>query len=181
MRPIVRVVTLSLAAAAIAAPGAAQVERGDPVPLSQYATVQQAVAWASLDVEYRRPVARGRQLFGQLVPWDEVWTPAADSAAVLTTTAPLEVGGRNVPAGSYSIWMIPRESGPWTLILSRQARVFHAPYPGADHDEIRIDLPTREGDHIESVLFAFAWAEGPRTELQFRWGTTVLPIPITVR
>jgi len=159
----------------------AQVERGTPVPPSQYATVTQAVAWASIDVEYRRPVARGRELFGGLVPWDSVWTPAADSAAVLTTTAPLEIAGQRVEAGSYSIWVIPRASADWTLVVSREARVFHAPYPGPASDVARVDLPVREGEFTESVLFSFPWAEGEATELQLRWGTTVLPIPITVR
>ena len=174
-------VALPVALSGLATPVSAQVSRGDPVPPSQYATVSQAVAWSLLDVEYRRPVARGRELFGELVPWDEAWTPAADSAAVFTTTAPLLVADQPLDAGSYSVWLVPRDSGAWTLILSSAARVFHAPYPGASADALRVDLTPTTGEHVESVQFSFPWAEGQRTELHLRWGTTVLAIPIQVR
>ncbi|MDT8369393.1 MAG: DUF2911 domain-containing protein [Longimicrobiales bacterium] len=162
-------------------PLSGQVERGDPIPLSQHARVKQAVAWASIDLEYRRPVARGRELFGSLIPWDEAWTPAADSAVVFTTSAPLTVAGEPLAAGSYSLWLIPREAGPWTVIFSRNARVFHGPYPGPRRDALRVEVEPKRGEHVESVLFLFPWAEGPETELHFRWGETLLPIPITVR
>jgi len=170
-----------LFATLLPAPAAGQVERGDPIPLSQHATVAQAIGWGRVDVEYRRPVARGRDLFGELVPWGEIWTPSADSAVVLTTTTELAVAGESVPPGSYALWLVPRETGTWTLILSARARVFHAPYPGPESDVLRVDLPARDGEYFESVLFAFAWAEGPRAELQFRWGSTLLPIPLEVR
>jgi hypothetical protein len=164
-----------------ALPLSGQVQRGDPIPPSQHATVSQAVAWGRLTLEYRRPVARGRELFGSLVPWDEPWTPAADSAVVFTTTTPLVLADQPLDAGSYSLWLIPRETGPWTVVLSRAARVFHAPYPGEASDALRVLIDPVHGAHVESVQFTFPWAEGERTELHLQWGTTVLAIPIRVR
>ncbi len=174
--------TLLIAVSApLSGPLTAQVSRGDPIPPSQHATLSQAVGWARLSVEYRRPVARGRDLFGSLVPWAEPWTPAADSAALFTTTAPLDIGGQPLAAGSYSIWVVPRETGAWTVVFSNAARVFHAPYPGEASDALRIDVEPDQRPHVESVQFTFPWAEGERTELHLQWGTTALAIPILVR
>src|SRR5262249_57419522 len=60
---------------------------------SQLGTVSQSVASLKIDIVYRRPVARGRALFGALVPWGRDWTPSADSAARVTLSEPIEVNG----------------------------------------------------------------------------------------
>src|SRR6267378_3128808 len=98
-------------------------------PFSQRGSVTQNVAFTTIAVAYGRPVARGRTLFGQLVPWDSVWHPGADSATRITFNHPVTLEGREVRAGEYSLWLIPRASGPWTLILSKAAHTFHKPYP----------------------------------------------------
>src|SRR5579863_8856630 len=90
------------------------------VPKSQLGTVSQLISGTRVEVVYRRPVARGRDLFGALVPWDRIWTPSADSAARITLNAPLEINGSRLAAGSYSIWSLP-DSTSWTIIFNRVA------------------------------------------------------------
>src|SRR5829696_3974050 len=87
-------------------------------PFSQRGSVTQHVAHTTIAVEYGRPVARGRALFGQLVPWDSVWHPGADSATLIVFDHPVLLEGREVKQGEYSLWLVPRASGPWTIILS---------------------------------------------------------------
>ncbi len=89
-------------------------------PRSQAGGVRQSVAGTEVEIVYRRPVARGRALFGALVPWGRIWTPSADSAARLTVSRPVEVNGQPLPAGSYGVWAIP-DSTSWTLVFSRAA------------------------------------------------------------
>ena len=153
-------------------------ERGDPIPLSQYQRLTQRIGWAVVDLEYRRPVARGRELFGALVPFDEAWTPSADSAVVLTLSDDIILADRPVEAGSYSLWLIPRAPGrDWTLILSRAARVFHAPYPQG-RDYLRVDLPVTTGDHMETLALYFPEVNRGEAVLRLHWGETILPIPL---
>lgn len=173
------VAALSIAAAqVIAASPVAGQEPGDPIPLSQHATVSQKLGSVEVHVEYRRPVARGRDVFGALVPWERTWTPSADSAAVLTLSGELLVAGHAVPAGSYSLWVVPRTPGrDWTLILSRAARVFHAPYPEGQ-DQLRVDLPATTGEHMETLALYFPVADRGRGVLTLHWAETVLPIPL---
>lgn len=152
----------------------------EPIPLSQFGKVTQRLGTTEISVEYRRPVARGRDLFGALVPFGQEWTPAADSAALLTVSDDVTLAGEPVPAGSYSIWIVPRPGGePWTLILSRAARVFHAPYP-AGQDLLRVELTPETGEHMETLSFHFPRVEGPEALLHLQWGETVLPIPLAL-
>src|ERR687893_389961 len=75
-----------------------------PPRRSQRAAVMQMIGTTRVDVAYSRPVARGRALFGALVPWGRVWNPGADSATAISVSAPVLVNGARLAAGSYSIW-----------------------------------------------------------------------------
>jgi hypothetical protein len=88
-------------------------------PLSPTDSVRATVAGAALVVRYGRPSMRGRVIFGQVVPWNEVWRTGANDATVFETNADLVVGGVVVPAGKYSLWTIPSPAG-WKLILNRE-------------------------------------------------------------
>ena len=152
----------------------------DPIPLSQYQSVTQSVGWVDVTVEYRRPVARGRDLFGALVPFDEEWTPAADSAAIVTFTDDVWVEGTEVPRGSYSLWLIPRAAPQaWTVILSKAARVFHAPYPEGQ-DLLRLEVNTTMAPHVENLQISFPRVLGPEAWLHVQWGEVVLPLGIRI-
>lgn len=165
---------------ALPAAGPVGAQDREPVPLSQYQHLTQSVGWVDVEVEYRRPVARGRDLFGALVPWDRPWTPSADSAAVLTIDGDVWLSGRAVPAGSYSLWVIPRRpDAPWTVIVSRAARVFHAPYPGG-RDLLRFDVQPDTGDPVETLELGFPRVDGVEAVFELRWGTTRLAIPLRV-
>lgn len=143
---------------------------------SQPALVRQRMGGTEIAVVYNRPAARGRHLFGGIVPYDSVWNPGADEATRLETTHPIRVGGQELPAGKYSLWAVP---GPrlWTLIFSRAHDVPHVPYP-AGKDALRIQVRPEVGRHTESLEFAFPLATPDSALLEMRWGTTVLPIPI---
>jgi len=171
---------ITLALTAGSPPADLSAQDRDPIPLSQYQMVTQSLGWAEISVEYRRPVARGRVLFGNLVSWDKTWTPAADSAAVFTVSEDVLVAGQPVPAGSYSLWLVPRAEGPWTLVLSRAARVFHAPYPEGE-DLMRVEVTPESGDHMEALAFYFPVVEGRDAVLRVHWGNVIVPIPIHLR
>jgi hypothetical protein len=146
------------------------------VAKSQLGTVTQQVAGTHIEIIYRRPVARGRALFGALVPWGRIWTPSADSAARMTISAPITVNGSPLAAGTYGIWAIP-DSASWTVIFSGTAAAFHLRYPDG-HDVLRVRATPQHGDHVESLLFSFPMVDADSTILQLRWGTTIVPLSI---
>jgi hypothetical protein len=162
--------------------GAAQ--SGEPIPVdqvskSQAAVVGQRIANTEAVITYSRPVARGRTLFGGIVPYGEVWNPGADQATAISTTRDVQINGHPLRAGRYSVWMIPR-AAQWTVIFSSAADAYHTPYPGEDKDVLRFDVAPRTGPHTEVLTFDFATVEGKDAELQFRWGTVVVPLTLKV-
>lgn len=163
------VVALALGAAPLRAQG---------YPFSQRGSVTQHVAHTTIAVEYGRPVARGRALFGQLVPWDSVWHPGADSATRISFDHPVRLEGQEVRAGEYSLWLIPRASRPWTVILSRAAHVFHKPYPGAASDAYRFEVAPERGAHMESFAIYFPSVVRADAVLRLHWGETVVPLRV---
>src|SRR3954447_22078569 len=88
--------------------------------VSPHETTMATVDGSSMFIEYGRPSMRGRTIFGSLVRYDEVWCPGADEATMLSTSRALKMGSLAVPAGEYSLWMVPSE-GTWTLILNKDA------------------------------------------------------------
>lgn len=168
-----RLVLLTLVGA-FAAPAGAQ-----GYPFSQRGSVSQHVALTEIAIEYGRPIARGRALFGQLVPWDSVWHPGADSATRITIDHPVLLEGHEVKAGEYSLWLVPRANQPWTVILSRAAHVFHKPYPGAASDAYRFDVTPEKGAPMESLAIYFPSVVRAEAVLRIHWGETIVPIHVT--
>src|SRR5881628_4156162 len=72
----------------------------------------------TITVDYSSPRAKGRKIFGGLVPYGEVWRTGANDATTFVTTTNLSVEGKDIPAGSYTIFTIPAQD-KWTLIISK--------------------------------------------------------------
>ena len=149
-------------------------------PFSQRARVDQTVAFTDISVVYGRPVARGRTLFGDsaLVKWDAIWHPGADSATRVSFSHDVTVEGRDVKAGEYSVWLIPRAKAPWTFILSHAAHVFHQPYPGEASDAYRFEVTPERGAHMETLAFYFPVVLRDEAVLRVHWGEMVVPVRI---
>lgn len=162
-------------AVAVASLGGAQ-----GVPFSQHGTVSQRVSHTNIDIEYNRPVARGRALFGSLVKWDSIWHPGADSATRIRFDKDVVLQDKPLAKGEYSLWLIPRERTPWTLIFSKASHVFHSPYPGEQDDVLRVDIPPEKGSHMEVLAYYFPVVGRDSVILRMHWGETILPIRIKV-
>jgi hypothetical protein len=168
MRPLV---LATFAAVTAVVPAAAQ-----GYPFSQRQSMTQNVALTTISIEYGRPVARGRVLWGQLVPWDSVWHPGADTATRVSISRDVTIEGKPLAAGDYSLWLIPREKTAWTVILSKAARVFHKPYPGAQSDALRLDIMPETVSHMESFAIYFPAVLREDATLRLHWGTTAVSL-----
>ena len=154
--------------------------RAQGYPASQRARVDQTVAFTDISVVYGRPVARGRTLFGDsaLVKWNVIWHPGADSATRITFSRDVKLEGRDVKAGEYTVWLIPRANAPWTFILNRAAHVFHIPYPGEGSDALRVDVMPERGSHMETLAFYFPVVLRDDAVMRIHWGEMMVPVRI---
>ena len=147
-------------------------------PFSQRGGVTQHVAFTTIAIEYGRPTARGRALFGALVPWDSVWHPGADAATEMVISKDIQLEGRELKAGTYTVWLIPRASGTWTFILSRAIGVPHTPYPGPGRDALRLDVKADSSSHLETLTYLFPAVLREDATLRFQWGVTGISLHI---
>jgi hypothetical protein len=151
----------------------------DQVSKSQAAAIGQRIATTEITLTYSRPVARGRALFGALVPYGKVWMPGADKATAISISRDIQIDGHLLPKGSYSFWTIPRPDS-WTVIFSKAANAYHTEYPGEAEDALRLDVRPEQGPHVETLTFAFPNVEGKDAVLRLEWGEVRIPLSIRV-
>jgi hypothetical protein len=147
---------------------------------SQLGTVSQLVGPTKIEVIYRRPVARGRELFGKLVPYGKIWTPSADSAAVFSNSTDVDVNGSRLKAGRYAVWMIP-DSASWIVVFSKAQPVFHLRLPESSDEILRVTTSSHQAEHMETLGFYFPMVDADSAVLNMHWGKTVVPIRIKAR
>ena len=135
---------------------------------------------SAMSIEYGRPSTRGRVIFGRLVPYGEVWCPGADEATMLSTSRPLHIGPLAVPAGEYSLWILPSE-GDWTLIVNKEAHTFHTNYRGSrDLGRVMLQKLTLTSP-VEQLTFAIEQSSGGAGgRIVMSWATTEVSVPFMV-
>jgi len=147
--------------------------------LSPPDSVRASVGGAALSVRYSRPSARGRVIFGNVVPWNQVWRTGANQATVLETNADLSVAGTAVPAGKYSLWTIPSPAG-WKLIVNRNTGQWGTDYD-AQYDLARLDMQVEPlPQSVEQFTIAIE-PKGKRGVLKLEWEKTRASIPFSAK
>jgi hypothetical protein len=132
----------------------------------------------TITVDYSSPRVKGRKIFGDLVPYGEVWRAGANEATTFVTTTDLMVGGSHVPAGSYTIFAIPNKD-KWTLIVSKKTGEWGIPYPGAGSDLGRVDMKVSAlPSAVENFTIAFDKTPGGCT-LRMDWETIRASVDIS--
>ena len=147
--------------------------------LSGRDTLKARIGTANLTVDYGRPRRRGREIFGNVVPWNQVWRAGANAATGFTTDADLLMGGVVIPKGSYTLFMFPSPEGS-KLIVNRQTGQWGTMYD-ARQDLVRIDLTAeRLSQTVEPFTIAID-QQGTGGVLRLRWDRTQYSVPFTVR
>ena len=93
----------------------------------------------TITVNYSSPRAKGRKVFGELVPYGEVWRTGANEATTFVTDANLTVGGKDVPAGNYTIFTVPNPD-KWMLIINKKTGEWGIPYKYEADELGRVDM-----------------------------------------
>ena len=150
-------------------------------PRSQHATVTQQIQGTAVSIAYNRPVARGRALFGALVPWGRRWHPGADSATTIAFSKDVMIEGHRLAAGRYSLWTIPEgPPKPWTVIFNKGVGGWHTNYPGESQDALRVTVNADSASYVETLTYYFPLVDADSALLRLQWGTVVVPMRIKV-
>jgi hypothetical protein len=131
----------------------------------------------TITVDYSSPRAKGRKIYGGLVPYGKVWRAGANEATTFVTSADISVGGTAVPAGNYTIFVIPNPD-KWSLVISKKTGEWGTAYPGPNNDLARIDMKSSTlPSAVEDFTIAFD-KSGPGCTMNIDWETTRASVEI---
>lgn len=131
----------------------------------------------TVTIDYSRPSMRNRKIFGGLVPYDQVWRTGANAATSLKTDVALNIGGTNVPAGSYTIYTLPGMNS-WQLIINKQTGQWGTEY-NQGQDLARIPMKvTQRSSGLELFTISFDKTGSNAATLKLEWENTIASVDV---
>jgi len=137
----------------------------------------------TIKIDYSSPRAKGRKIFGDasekaLVPYGQIWRTGANDATTFVTDTNVTVGGKAVPAGSYTIFTVPKADA-WSLVISKKTGEWGTDYPGEKEDLVRVPMTvSKTSAPVENFTIAFDQA-GSKCTLHMEWENTRASVEIT--
>lgn len=169
--------TLALfAASCLALSAAAQVKMPQP---SSTQTIKQDFGMGSIELTYSRPNAKGRKIFGDLVPYNKLWRTGANGATKIKFNDAVEMGGKKIDTGTYVLYTIPGVDS-WEIILNKGVNNWGIDGYKEAEDVVRFRAaPMKSKAKMETFTMQFADIKPESCELQLMWEKTTVSIPVT--
>jgi hypothetical protein len=182
MKRIALIAALCLAVASIAwaQMGMSQDKPGRPSPAASAEC--KFSDGKTIKIDYSSPRAKGRKIFGEasekaLVPYGEIWRTGANEATRFVTDANVTVGGKAIPAGSYTVFTIPN-ADKWTLIINKKTAEWGIPYKYQADELGRVDMKvSKTPAPVENFTIAFDSA-GSKCTMNMEWENTRASVEI---
>tara|TARA_R110002050_G_scaffold52190_2_gene119383 strand:- start:3740 stop:4288 length:549 start_codon:yes stop_codon:yes gene_type:complete len=179
---VLKWVVISLVSLAILLFGAFQYLTYNTKKMSPEATVSFVQGDYDVSIFYNRPSVRGRAIFGNLVPYGEVWRTGANEATTFTTKTDLEIQGQTLPAGKYSLWTIPGAE-EWEIIFNSKEYPWGVNFNSEASWEAEFDVLSAQvySEKVPSIIEQFTISlvktmEG--FEMQLAWENQLVRLPI---
>lgn len=154
---------------------------------SPHETTSAVIDGNRVTVTYGRPFTKdprsgeARKIWGGLVPWERAWRTGADEATLLLTQQPLDIGGTTIPAGAYTLYIVPSESGASKLAFSSKLGGWGVPV-NEQNDLARVDLKKESIDEaVDQFTMAVVKNESGGGMLTLTWENTRFSVPFTVK
>jgi len=164
---------LVVLAALLTVPVFAQFQGPAPSP---HATVMQRVGITDVTITYSRPGVKGRVIWGELVPYEQVWRTGANAPTRLELSGDVKINGHELKAGTYSIHTIPTK-GDWTIIINSSAQT-----SGYSYDEkldvLRFQVTPKQHDFHERMTFVFPEVDDDSASVALAWEKLMIPFEI---
>lgn len=153
----------------------AQVKMPAPSPTQ---TVKQDFAIGTVELTYSRPMAKGRKIFGDLVPYNKLWRTGANAATKIVFNEPVEMGGKKLDTGTYVLYTIPGIES-WEIILNRGLTNWGVDGYKESEDVLRFSVPVfKMKNKLESFTMEFSDVKPETCALDIQWENTMVSIPL---
>lgn len=177
-RSLTSAAVLSALGLALLAPAAAHAQQALKLPrVSQKATVTQTVGLTDVTITYSRPGVKGRTIWGDLVPYDQVWRTGANEATTFQVSQDVKINGQALPAGTYSLHTIPGKT-QWTVIFNKTADQWGSYEYDQKQDALRIQVTPQPGPNQELMGFSFPDVQNDKATVEFAWEKVRVPFTV---
>ncbi|HEX3528366.1 MAG TPA: DUF2911 domain-containing protein [Thermoanaerobaculia bacterium] len=170
--------TAGLAVFAAAAISAQQQPLTVPRP-SPNASVSQSIGITEVALHYSRPGVKNRTIWGDLVPYNQVWRTGANENTTISFSTPVKIEGHELPAGLYGLQTIPAP-GEWTIIFSKDAQLWGAFDYKQEHDALRFQVKPSPAAPQERMSFEFTDLTDTSAKVVLRWEKLQVPFTVEV-
>ncbi len=182
--PKVRLLALFAGVLLISSFSEAQTATGETLMLklprqSQHALVTQRIGLTDITINYHRPLANGRQVWGKLVPYGQVWRAGANENTTITFTDPVSIEGHQLDQGSYGLHMIPGEN-EWTVIFSKNSTSWGSFAYKQDEDALRVTVKPQAADLRDALTYDFDDVKPDSAVITMRWDKVAVPFKVAV-
>jgi tetratricopeptide (TPR) repeat protein len=147
---------------------------------SPRARVEQTVGLTDLSVTYARPAVKGRKVWGDLVPFGQVWRAGANENTVVSFSTPVTVEGKPLAAGKYGLHLLPSETGAWTAIFSNNSGNWGSYSYDAKEDALRVPVTPEAAPLQERLQYTIDDVTDGGAVLALRWEKLRIPIHLGV-
>ncbi len=146
---------------------------------SQHAKVIQRIGVTDITINYHRPLANGRQIWGKVVPYGQVWRAGANENTTITFTDPVTIEGQALDKGTYGLHMIPGEN-EWTVIFSKDSTAWGAFSYKQDEDALRVKVKSQSADTHDALAYDFDDLKADSAVITMRWDKVAVPFKVAV-
>lgn len=136
-------------------------------------TVEGKIGETKITIDYSSPSVKDREIYGELVPFNEIWRAGANEATIMEFSNNVSIGGKKLAAGKYAFFVIPKEEGNWTIIFNSEADQWGAYKRDASLDVLKTEASAFQIDHTEQLTYSIK--EGM---VHLDWATTRLSFAV---
>lgn len=172
------VFSLLLFLATSVAPATAQERGNEEARVSPNAAVSQTIGTTEVRITYGRPQVKGRTIFGELVPYNEVWRTGANEATTFSVSSDVTIEGEPLSAGTYSLYTIPG-TDTWTIIFNNVANQWGTNYDESE-DALRVEVSPESAPPREMMTFLFEDVTDTTGTCVLHWAEVRVPFEIQV-
>lgn len=165
--------------AAVSLPALAQINTPQPSPLG---TITQKVGLTDISINYSRPGVKDRKIFGELVPFGEMWRVGANASTKIKFSDNVSIQGQDVPAGEYALYMIPR-ADKWTVVIHKNITYWGVGDKYTEEEDLmRFDVvPTKYPVKIETLTFNIADVKNDECTIEMLWENTGISFAVNTQ
>ena len=146
---------------------------------SQHAVVTQRIGITDITINYHRPLANGRQIWGKVVPYGQVWRAGANENTTITFTDPVTIEGQALAKGTYGLHMIPGEN-QWTVIFSKVSTAWGSFSYKQDEDALRVNVKPQTAESHNALTYDFDDIKPDSTIVTMSWEKVAVPFKVAV-